>query len=136
MNHFLLPGSPEDRDTGLQYGVNAMEILINALMRAGARKERMQAKIFGGARMFTSRANIGEKNAEFATWFLKSEGIECIGGSIGGEQGRKLRYVPVTGQARQMFLEQSRLNVVEDPLSATFETPRRRRTDPGQVDLF
>src|SRR5580692_5502055 len=52
MNHFLLPeGQGTDRPTSMRYGAHAMELLVNALLTLGARRERLEAKLFGGARM-------------------------------------------------------------------------------------
>ena len=39
MNHFLLPG--EEGGEGLRYGVQSMELLVNALLRRGARRDRL-----------------------------------------------------------------------------------------------
>ena len=53
MNHFLLPGERETTDGGpqsMRYGVQSMELLLNALYRMGARRERLEVKLFGGAR--------------------------------------------------------------------------------------
>ncbi|MGZ5927150.1 MAG: chemotaxis protein CheD, partial [Rhizomicrobium sp.] len=66
MNHFLLPhGSDVGRDARC-YGINAMELLINELLKSGARRERLQAKIFGGANVMAGLSDIGGRNAEFA----------------------------------------------------------------------
>ena len=64
MNHFLLPGSNESE--GVQYGAYAMEVLINALLKSGARRDRLEAKLFGGARMVKGLIDIGQQNALFA----------------------------------------------------------------------
>jgi hypothetical protein len=57
MNHFLLPdGAGAGTDAGRRYGAYAMELLINELIKAGARRERLEAKLFGGGRMFDACA--------------------------------------------------------------------------------
>lgn len=106
MNHFLLPEGENgiSEDEARRYGVNAMEILINSLLRAGARRDRLQAKLFGGAAMFAQLRNIGAENAAFAQRFLQAEGIAIIGGDTGGTQARRIRYRPSTGQAMQRLL--------------------------------
>lgn len=104
MNHFLLPGSGGAMGSGAdatRYGVHLMELLINGLLKKGARRDRLEAKIFGGARTIASFSNVGEQNAAFAAEFLKDEGIPIVGSSTGGEYGRKLEYWPVSGRARQ-----------------------------------
>lgn len=107
MNHFLLPGALAGGSEDLERGVHAMELLINALLRAGARRDRLEAKLFGGARMMKNLSDIGSKNAAFATSFLRQEGIACVGESLGGEQARRVRYWPVTGKAKQMLVGQT-----------------------------
>jgi chemotaxis receptor (MCP) glutamine deamidase CheD len=91
MNHFLLPDGDGNGDSeeAKRYGVNAMEILINSLLRAGARRDRLEAKLFGGASMFDRLRNIGAENAAFAKRFLQAEGIAVIGGDTGGTSARR-----------------------------------------------
>ena len=104
MNHFLLPGSASAMAGGgdaTRYGVHLMELLINGLLKQGARKDRLEAKIFGGAKTIASFSNVGDQNAAFAVSFLKDEGIPVVGSSTGGEFGRKLEFWPVSGRARQ-----------------------------------
>jgi chemotaxis protein CheD len=103
MNHFLLPGSADGSAGGdaTRYGVHLMELLINGLLKKGARRERLEAKIIGGAKTIAGFSNVGEKNAEFAQQFLSDEGIRVIGSNTGGDVGRKLEYFPVSGRARQ-----------------------------------
>ncbi|MCB1446649.1 MAG: chemoreceptor glutamine deamidase CheD [Rhizobiaceae bacterium] len=107
MNHFLLPGSVDALAQGgdvSRYGVHLMELLINGLLKQGARRDRLEAKIFGGAKTIASFSNVGQQNADFATRFLRDEGIQIVGSSTGGETGRKLEYWPVSGRARQYAL--------------------------------
>jgi chemotaxis protein CheD len=110
MNHFLLPG---DRNSGkagmpasesMRYGVHSMELLVNGLLRKGAQRERLQAKLFGGARMIKGLTDIGELNAAFAERFLRAENISIVGGSLRGEAGRRLQFWPASGRARQILM--------------------------------
>jgi chemotaxis protein CheD len=78
-----------------------MELLINGLLKQGARRDRLEAKIFGGAKTISTFSNVGEQNAAFATQFLRDEGIPVVGSSTGGDHGRKLEFWPVSGRARQ-----------------------------------
>jgi chemotaxis protein CheD len=107
MNHFLLPGSatsPASGGDATRYGVHLMELLINGLLKQGARRDRLEAKIFGGAKTIARFSNVGEQNAAFARQFLLDEGIRIVGESTGGEHGRKLEYWPSSGRARQYAL--------------------------------
>lgn len=102
MNHFLLAGNGEARGNDLKYGVNAMELLINRVLRAGGDRRALQAKLFGGARMTDHARDIGHSNAVFALEFLEREGIPCISQSLGGQKARRVQFTPSTGAARQL----------------------------------
>ncbi len=106
INHFLLPGSTERGKSAEaeRMGVHLMELLVNGLLKAGARRERLEAKLFGGARTVRAHSDIGRHNVEFAERFLRDEGIAYVGGSTGGLQGRRIQYWPVSGRARQILL--------------------------------
>ncbi|MDE8347114.1 MAG: chemotaxis protein CheD, partial [Acidocella sp.] len=108
MNHFLLPGDTNNlrgaqpEGAAMRFGVHAMELLVNGLLRRGALRSRLQAKLFGGARMIKGLTDVGELNASFAEKFLRAEGIAIVGGSLRGEQGRRIQFWPVSGRARQV----------------------------------
>ncbi|MBY0562008.1 chemotaxis protein CheD [Hyphomicrobium sp.] len=105
INHFLLPGNLNGTSgADERMGVHLMEMLVNGLLKAGGRRDRLEAKLFGGARTVRSHSDIGKHNAEFAQRFLKAEGISYVGGSTGGLQGRRIQYWPVSGRARQILL--------------------------------
>jgi chemotaxis protein CheD len=135
MNHFLLPGchAPAAERAAQRYGVHAMELLVNALLRAGARRERLEARLFGGARLIDGLTDIGSQNAEFALRFLSAEGITHVGGSLRGEHGRKVQFWPVSGRARQSLMERDS--------AAVFDVEKRIRPaaalpEAGTVELF
>ena len=104
MNHFLLPDGPTGANASLRYGLHAMELLINALLRGGANRTALRAKIFGGAHLQSHLPDIGSRNTAFAQEFLQREGIACVGGSVGGDRGRRLRFWPHGGRAQQFLL--------------------------------
>ena len=109
MNHFLLPGDA-NRPGGAEsarYGVHLLELLINGLLKKGASRDRIEAKIIGGGKTIPGLSNVGEKNAIFAKSFLEDEGIRIVGTNVGGDHGRKLEYWPVSGRARQCILNGS-----------------------------
>jgi chemotaxis protein CheD len=138
MNHFLLPGDQEGAARGgghqaLRYGVQSMELLLNALYRMGARRERLEVKLFGGARVIDGLSDVGQQNAAFAERFLKAEGIALRGGSLRGEQARRVQFWPVSGRVRQMALI--------DPGRQVFEAERAKpvpavAADDGDLELF
>lgn len=105
MNHFLLPfGDDRGEDRPVRYGLFAMELLINALMKKGASKARLQAKIFGGAKIVSELRNVGASNATFAREFLQTERIECLAQHVGGTNTRRVIFCPATGAARMMLI--------------------------------
>lgn len=125
MNHFLLPESSNTTIQGASFGVNAMELLINDLIKHGAQRHRLSAKVFGGARMIAGLSDIGEKNSEFVLNFLKREAIKCTGKSLGGTQARRVEFWPDTGRARQKLVGHT--NIFEHPA----------KEEPGNgVELF
>jgi chemotaxis protein CheD len=118
MNHFLLPGA-KGGDQSLKYGIHSMELLINALLKQGGVRSRLEAKVFGGACVLQGLStDIGAKNAAFARQFLRTEGIACVGQSLGGERGRRVRYWPVTGRATLNLLPTSEVWATQAPDAA------------------
>ena len=108
LNHFLLPdGGARGDQSNLKYGLNLMELLINGLLKRGARRDRLEGKLFGGAQIIQGLTDVGSANGSFALRFLKVEGIRCVSHSLGGTQARKVRFWPATGKAQQMLLDRS-----------------------------
>ena len=132
MNHFLLP-EPDGSAAGpaVRFGAHAMELLINDILRRGGKRHRLQAKLFGGGRMFDGLSDVGDANASFAERFLRDEGVPVLGGSLRGPQARRVQFWPVSGRALQRF--------VDDPsqIRNLREVPvRRPPADEGAVELF
>lgn len=115
MNHFLLPAGKGSDSGHIRFGVNAMEHLINELLKTGALKSRMQAKLFGGARMSTTLSDIGRQNATFAHTFLANEGIPVTSESVGGTLARRVIFTPSTGAAKQLFVQADEVELNEVP---------------------
>ncbi|GAA4218916.1 chemotaxis protein CheD [Sagittula sp. NFXS13] len=104
MNHFLLPSREGAEGANVRYGAYAMELLINGMLKQGAERSRIQAKIFGGASMMGNLRDIGSSNAKFAKGFLADEEIPCIAESTGGTSARRIRFWPTTGRVRQLLV--------------------------------
>jgi len=104
MNHFLLADG--DGEEAMRYGAYAMEVLINDLLKIGASRERLQAKLFGGAKIMDRLNDIGAENVTFARKFLSTEGIPLVGESLGGRRARRVEFWPVGGRARQREVDQ------------------------------
>ena len=102
MNHFMLPHGQDEgpASASARYGVNAMELLINELIRMGARRSRLEAKVFGGGNMLEgcTALNIGQANARFVADFLKAESIPVVGSDLEGNGSRKVYFFPASGR--------------------------------------
>jgi len=102
MNHFMLPddGGRETITTSARYGTYAMEVLINHLLKMGARRNRLEAKVFGGGAVMASLAssNVGTRNAEFVLSYLKTEKIPIVAKDLLDSYPRKVYYFAQTGR--------------------------------------
>jgi chemotaxis protein CheD len=141
MNHFMLPESGQDRNNPLgesaRYGTYAMEILINQLLKMGAKRSNLEAKVFGGAsvlRGFTVN-NVGERNAEFVLEFLKTEHIAVIAQDLLDIYPRKVYYFPETGLVRVKTLRHVHNDTI---ISREAEYNKRLQYSKmeGDVELF
>jgi chemotaxis protein CheD len=130
MNHFLLPG--EAGDEGLRYGVQSMELLVNAMLRRGARRERLEVKLFGGAHLFDGLSDVGAQNSTFAERFVRDEGLNYVGGSLRGDRARRIQFWPSSGRARQILLAPTEARV----FAAERRLPVAKVEDSGALELF
>lgn len=102
MNHFMLPdeGSRGVVSSSARYGTYAMEVLINHLLKVGARRNRLEAKVFGGGAVLESlsSSNVGARNAEFVLNYLKTEKIPVVAKDLLDSYPRKVYYFPESGR--------------------------------------
>ncbi|MFD1121269.1 chemoreceptor glutamine deamidase CheD [Methylophilus flavus] len=142
MNHFMLPESGSaDRDSpvseSMRYGTYAMEVLINQLLRNGARRENLEAKIFGGGnvlRSFTTN-NVGDRNAAFVKQYLKDEGIKVTGEDLLDIYPRKVYYFPKTGKVLVKKLKQLN-NYTLVKREQAYSSKLKTNDVGGDIDLF
>jgi len=137
MNHFMLP----DRDVegplsaSARYGAYAMEILINQLFALGARRERLEAKVFGAARVLPGMSDIGERNAAFAIKYLKRESIRVLAEDLGSNEPCKIYFFAQTGRVMLKRLKSLRNDTI-----VKRERDYAKRLDSisrgGSADLF
>ena len=104
MNHFLLaePAPIANEDTRLlnRYGVHSMELLINEMLKRGAIRRNLKARIYGGATMRQGLGDIGDNNIHFARRFLTNESIAILGQDVGGVSARRVEFRPAAGLSR------------------------------------
>jgi len=104
MNHFLLaepaPIANEDARLLNRYGVHSMELLINEMLKQGAMRGHLKARIYGGATMRQGLGEIGNNNIQFARRFLANENIAILGEDVGGISARRIEFRPAAGLSR------------------------------------
>jgi chemotaxis protein CheD len=151
LNHFMLPGELGDKAKGVlgaspnaKYGMYAMELLINDLLKLGARRAALKAKVFGGGSVlrFESGASsrIPASNIDFAFEYLAKEGIPVLASDVGGQEPRKIFFYARTGKVllkriggalvalvekdEERYLRDLRSQPIEGPMTL-FENDRR-----------
>ena len=137
MNHFMLPEG-EAGDTSGRFGSYAMELLINDLLKLGARRESLQAKIFGGGQVmhgFTTM-NVGERNTQFVTEYLRTERIPIVSEDVLDIYPRRVCYFPVTGKAMVKRLAHAHPDALDAQERKGSATAVAQNTAGGSVDLF
>ncbi|GAB3630460.1 chemotaxis protein CheD [Pandoraea terrae] len=142
MNHFMLPDDGDiDRDrlmsASMRYGAYAMEMLINELIKAGARRERLEAKVFGGGAVLAGMTtlNIGDRNANFVLRYLELEQIRVTAQDLCGTQPRKVCFWPKGGRVMVKKLgDRGDPSIVQREQAYAQEL--RGRQVRGSVELF
>jgi len=136
MNHFMLPEG--NGDTSGRYGSYAMELLINEMIKLGARRETMQAKVFGGGQVMHSftTMNVGERNTAFVLDYLQTERIAVISKDVLDIYPRKVCYFPATGKAMVKRLAHSHPETLETQERKGSAAMVAKATAGGSVDLF
>ncbi|UCX04556.1 MULTISPECIES: chemoreceptor glutamine deamidase CheD [Shewanella] len=141
MNHFLLPQDNYPQGGGTsesaRYGVYAMEILINHLLKLGASKNRLEAKVFGGGNVLQGfmTVNIGERNAEFVQDYLRMEHIPIIASDLLDVYPRKVYFFPDTGRVLVRKIKTMHNTTILDRESE-YKFKLRSQAMSGDVELF
>ena len=135
MNHFMLP---EGTGSSGRYGSYAMELLINELMKRGASRMTLEAKVFGGGAVIggMSTINVGERNTQFVIDYLQTERIPIVSRDVLEIYPRKVCFLPASGKAMVKRLAPTHADafVAQDRAAAQRALPTA--TGGGSVDLF
>ncbi len=139
MNHFMLPdGGDADSpvSASMRYGAAAMEILINQLMKSGAQRANLEAKVFGGGRVLSgmSALNVGERNARFVLDYLREERIMVVAEDLNDVHPRKLAYFPRSGRAMVKKLETTDQKLVQ--VEQQYSRSLKAKPVAGDIELF
>ncbi len=133
MNHFLLshPAGLNNSEgaESQRYGVYAMEMLINEMLKAGAVRSRIRAHLYGGANLHSGMKTIGTANIQFAQDFLRDDGIPLIHSHVGGIDARRVDFRAQSGQARCRVVQN--VEVLQRKV-----TPPVSTKGSGDVELF
>ena len=135
MNHFMLP---EGAGESGRYGSYAMELLINEMMKRGASRMTMEAKVFGGGQVVAgmNSMNVGERNTNFVIEYLKTERIPIMSKDVLDVYPRKVCFLPASGKAmiKRLAPTNAEALVAQDRAAAQRAVPAN--TGGGSVDLF
>lgn len=136
LNHFMLPDVGSDGDaSGGRYGSFAMELLINSMLKHGASRRSMEAKVFGGGQIIQGMRSmhVGERNTTFAFDYLATERVPVVSKDVLDVCARKVCFLPVSGKAMIKRLAPTN----PDALIATEQRAMRPpASHAGSVDLF
>ena len=117
------------------YGINAMELVINAMLRSGVSRRSICAKVFGGGdvlRITALTKSVGLQNVEFVLKFLDLEKIPVTACSVGGEYARKIIFFQ---HSREVLMQ--RLGHSLDPQIAIEEEQLYRSgSQKTEVEFF
>lgn len=135
MNHFMLPDGAGDSG---RYGSYAMELLINEMMKRGASRMTMEAKVFGGGAVISGMTslNVGERNTKFVINYLQTERIPIVSKDVMDIYPRKVCFLPYSGKAmvKRLAPTNTEALVAIDRAAAQKAVPTS--TGGGSVDLF
>ncbi|NVD08639.1 chemotaxis protein CheD [Vibrio sp. JPW-9-11-11] len=148
MNHFLLPFDSKTQlkswrpdevvSTASRYGSYAMEILLNTMLKRGARRSSLRLKLFGGAQMLGRTSMIGDKNVAFILNYVEQEHMLVVSQDLGGLEPRKIMFDPCTGKAwlkRIPFTEIHHLQHQEEKYASQLDR-ESHSTPSNDVELF
>jgi len=141
INHFLLPdvgtGSSSSADSG-RYGSFAMDLLIGELVKRGATRSSMEAKVFGGGAVVSgmNTINVGERNTAFVLDYLRTERITVVSKDVMDIYPRKVCFLPASGKAMVKRLASANTEALaaQERAAATRAAPAV--SGGGSVDLF
>jgi len=140
VNHFMLPDGSGDAWLPARFGVHAMELLINTLMRSGASRNRLVAKVFGAASVLRTGGVLGsvsERNRDFILKFMEDEHIPIVAQKLGGSSALLLHFETDSGRALVRKVESSMLDrVVKEESKYLDEIRTTIRPPEADVTLF
>jgi chemotaxis protein CheD len=141
MNHFLLPSDGASNISSVsdsaRYGVYAMELLINQMLKLGADRRRLEAKIFGGGNVLKGFTgfNVDERNAEFTMEYLSAEHIPVLASDLLDIYPRKEYFSPDSGVVNVRKIKSLHNSTIIDRESE-YKMRIRSASKSGEIELF
>ena len=135
LNHFMLPeGSSGDG----RYGTYAMELLINEMLKRGAQRSTLEAKVFGGGQVIAGMdtLNVGVRNTDFVLDYLKTERIPVVSKDVLDIFPRKVCFLPANGKAMVKRLAPTQAATLLAQERAAAQRVAPTAVAGGSVDLF
>ena len=138
MNHFMLPDTGGGAADSGRYGSFAMELLINEMMKRGASRTSMEAKVFGGGQVIAgmSSLNVGERNTAFVFEYLRTERIPVLSKDVLDIYPRKVCFLPASGKAMVKRLASANTDALLAQDRAAAQRALPAATGGGSVHLF
>ena len=141
MNHFMLPDLTQDKKDQVgesgRYGVYAMELLINQLLKLGAKKTHLRAKVFGGGNVMKGFQNfdVGGRNALFVKEFLRTERIPLEAEDLLDVWPRKVYFFTQSGRVLVKKLKAMHNDTIFKR-EIEYRSKLRNTDVSGDVELF
>lgn len=159
LNHFMLPAAfvhqhstqpgcagpiieadPRDfLEDSARYGMYAMEVLINGLLRLGCRRDHLVAKVFGGASVLgfgkDGRKTVAQSNIDFVFEYLETEKIPIIASDVGGSDARKILFFVKEGKVLLKRIKGTYTNLVAQE-EQIYEERLKAKPVEGSVHFF
>ena len=145
LNHFMLPGTLDRQHFFMsgsgKYGMYAMELLINGLLKSGASRPTLRAKVFGGGSVLRANpanaaVSIPQSNIEFALRFLETEGIPVDSSDTGGAHARKILFFPASTKVMLKRLGDRSRDEVEHEEEEYLAKLQTNRPKPSEAELL
>jgi len=136
LNHFLLPDGGNDNSG--RYGSFAMELLINEMLKRGASRSTLEAKVFGGGQVIAGMEsmNVGERNTSFVMDYLRTERIPVVSKDVLDIHARKVCFLPVSGKALVKRLASTNTGALLARERDAAQRIAPTQSVGGSVDLF
>ena len=140
INHFMLPGAPSTKnlnDSSARYGSYAMELLIGELIKIGAMRNNLEAKIFGGGNVLSKLkgSDVGKRNVLFVKEYLLKASIPIIAEDVLGIYPRKVYFFADTNKVLIRKLKKAHNTTIIDR-EKEYESRLNSATTSSDIEPF